>query len=176
MSVVVVHQKPSKVHAPNSVCDETTFLCYLLALASLASVQIPVIFLPHFEGCQRSRYSKLNTITKMRLTASVSTNIPVTSNERHGLKPHTTRLFVQQFVLSSMLLSFVRGIHRWPVDSLHKGPVTEKAIPWDDITTKPAFVGDVLGDIFIKSQVWNIHVSNSQILIMTLSCDVFCWL
>ena len=25
MPVVVVHQKPSKVHAPNSVCDETTF-------------------------------------------------------------------------------------------------------------------------------------------------------
>ena len=27
---------------------------------------------------------------------------------------------------SSASLAFVRGIHRWPVDSLHKGPVTRK--------------------------------------------------
>ena len=27
---------------------------------------------------------------------------------------------------SSASLAYVRGIHRWPVDSLHKGPVTQK--------------------------------------------------
>ena len=34
---------------------------------------------------------------------------------------------------SSVLLAFVWGIHQWPVDSPHKGPVTRKMFPFDDI-------------------------------------------
>ena len=34
---------------------------------------------------------------------------------------------------SSAPLAFVRGIHRWPVNSPHKGPVTRKMFPFDDI-------------------------------------------
>ena len=34
---------------------------------------------------------------------------------------------------SSALLAFVRRIHRWPVNSLHKGPVTRKMFPFDDV-------------------------------------------
>ena len=34
---------------------------------------------------------------------------------------------------SSASLGFVRGIHRWPVDSPHKGPVTWKMFSFDDI-------------------------------------------
>ena len=34
---------------------------------------------------------------------------------------------------SSASLAFVRVIHRWPVDSPHKGPVTRKMYPFDDI-------------------------------------------
>ena len=30
-------------------------------------------------------------------------------------------------------LAFVRGIHRWPVKSPHKGPVTRKMFPFDDV-------------------------------------------
>ena len=30
-------------------------------------------------------------------------------------------------------LAFMRGIHRWPVNSLHKGSVTQKMFPFDDI-------------------------------------------
>ena len=33
---------------------------------------------------------------------------------------------------SSVSLAFVRGIHMWPVDSSHKGPVTRKMFPFDD--------------------------------------------
>ena len=36
---------------------------------------------------------------------------------------------------SSALLPSVRGIHRWPVDSPHKGPVTRKMLPFDDVIT-----------------------------------------
>ena len=34
---------------------------------------------------------------------------------------------------SSASLTFVRGIHRWLVDSPHKGPVTRKMFPFDDV-------------------------------------------
>ena len=34
---------------------------------------------------------------------------------------------------SSASLAFVWGIHRWPVNSPHKGPVTQKMFPFDDV-------------------------------------------
>ena len=34
---------------------------------------------------------------------------------------------------SSSSLAFERGIHRWSVDSPHKGPVTRKMFPFDDV-------------------------------------------
>ena len=34
---------------------------------------------------------------------------------------------------SSASLAFVRGIHRWPVNSPHKGTVTGKVFPFDDV-------------------------------------------
>ena len=35
---------------------------------------------------------------------------------------------------SSASLAFVRGIHRWPVNSPHKWPVARKMFPFDDVT------------------------------------------
>ena len=34
---------------------------------------------------------------------------------------------------SSASLALVRGINRWPVNSPHKGPVTRKMFPFDDV-------------------------------------------
>ena len=34
---------------------------------------------------------------------------------------------------SSASLTFLRGIHRWPVNSPHKWPVTQKIFPFDDV-------------------------------------------
>ena len=34
---------------------------------------------------------------------------------------------------SSASLAFVREIHRWPVNSPHKGPVTRKMFRFDDV-------------------------------------------
>ena len=34
---------------------------------------------------------------------------------------------------SSASLAFVRGTHRWPVNSPHKGPITRKMFPFDDV-------------------------------------------
>ena len=35
--------------------------------------------------------------------------------------------------ITSLTIAFVWGIHRWPVDSPHKGPVTRKMFPFDDV-------------------------------------------
>ena len=35
---------------------------------------------------------------------------------------------------SSASVAFVRGIHRWPVNSPHKWPVTRKRFPFDDVS------------------------------------------
>ena len=59
-------------------------------------------------------------------------------NER--LKSPASRLFIQPFVQaqvkkyrSSALLDIVVGIHRWSVNSPHKGPVTRIMFPFDDV-------------------------------------------
>ena len=43
---------------------------------------------------------------------------------------------------SSASLVFLRGIHRWPVNSPHKGPVTRKMFPFDDVIM--AYKNDML--------------------------------
>ena len=40
---------------------------------------------------------------------------------------------------SSAPLAFVRGMHRWPVNSPHKGPVTRKMFLFDDVIKQKAF-------------------------------------
>ena len=52
---------------------------------------------------------------------------------------------------SSASLAFVRGIHRSPVNSSHKGPVTRKTFPLDDV---------IMGTSIIVIQLqcnWNNH-------------------
>ena len=44
---------------------------------------------------------------------------------------------------SSASLAFVRGIHRWPVNSPHKWPATRKMFPFDDIIMESE-----------RSQIW----------------------
>ena len=59
---------------------------------------------------------------------------------RWRLKSPAPRLFTQPFIQAqikkhqiSASLAFVRGIHRWPVNSPHKGPVTRKMFIFDDV-------------------------------------------
>ena len=61
-------------------------------------------------------------------------------NEHDGLSNHQPhdcllcRLFkAPRKYQSSASLAFVRGIHRWPVNSPNKGPVTRKMFPFYDV-------------------------------------------
>ena len=42
---------------------------------------------------------------------------------------------------SSASLALVRGIHRWPVNSPHKGPVTRKMFTFDDVIMSSVITG-----------------------------------
>ena len=60
-------------------------------------------------------------------------------NERDGVSNHQLRDCTvysgadKRKHQSSAPLAFVRGIHRWPVNSPHKGPVTRKMFSFDDV-------------------------------------------
>ena len=49
---------------------------------------------------------------------------------------------------SSASLAFVKGIHQWPLNSPHKGPVTRKMFPFDDVI----MVGQTRHDLGSVSQ------------------------
>ena len=46
---------------------------------------------------------------------------------------------------SSASLAFVMGIHWWPVDFPHKGPVTRKMFPFDDVIMWNYCFNDLIG-------------------------------
>ena len=50
---------------------------------------------------------------------------------------------------SSASLAFVWGIHRWPVNSPHKWPVTRKMFPFDEVIMVVFFVGRYWQDTHI---------------------------
>ena len=68
---------------------------------------------------------------------------PGSSNKSFMMKSQITSLTVvysnvysgayQRKHQNSASQAFVRGIHRWPVNYPHKGPVTRKIFPFDDV-------------------------------------------
>ena len=69
------------------------------------------------------------------------TALQIRHNERDGVSNHQhhdcllNRLSRRRSKETSMLasLAFVWGIHRWPVNSPHKGTVTRKIFPFHDV-------------------------------------------
>ena len=56
----------------------------------------------------------------------------------------------QRKLQSSVSLAFVRGIHRWSVDSPHKGPVTRKIFPFYDVIMNPNRIFPFLSIYFLS--------------------------
>ena len=60
---------------------------------------------------------------------------------------------------SSASLAFVRGIHRWPVNSPHKGPVTRKMMKSSWITYKNVKAVKVLGSRHYLFHMWYRYIT-----------------
>ena len=66
----------------------------------------------------------------------------------------------------SASLAFVRWIHQWPVNSPHKGSVTRKMLPFDDVVMRKATIPWIMDD-HVKRGAYD------QALIQTQkSCDL----
>ena len=84
---------------------------------------------------------------------------------------------------SSASLAIVRGIHRWPVNSPHKGPVTRKMFPFDDVIMIDVNLHGLFVIFFIYSpvptasdQCYEVQYRTFASLSATESTpSVYCW-
>ena len=76
---------------------------------------------------------------------------------------------------SSASLAFVRGIHRRPVNSPHKGPVTRKMFPFDDVIMCFQDMDTIDDQLRARIQVWVMQTSNvvATIIIICYSTPIF---
>ena len=82
---------------------------------------------------------------------------------------------------SSASLAFVRGIHRWPVNSPRKGPVTRKNVSIDDVIMTLLYLlgGELcIGDSnkFITIDYIYIHFIVFWFGCITFACGVMWWI
>ena len=94
----------------------------------------------------RASVAMVLTLLPRNIPLSIRWRVTLTTlqwrqNERHGVSNDRrlvcllNRFFRRRSKKTSKLrvTGLVRGIHRWPVDSHHKGPVTRKMFPFDAI-------------------------------------------
>ena len=55
---------------------------------------------------------------------------------------------------SSASLAFMRGIHRWPVNSPYKGPVEKKMFPFDDVFMHIAYINNINICVWLQNQLY----------------------
>ena len=89
----------------------------------------------HYSDVIMSPMASQNT----SLTSVCSTVYSVADQRKH----QSSAVADQRKHQSSAPLAFVKGIHRSPVNSPHKGPVTRKMFPFDDVVMKTSYIHKV---------------------------------
>ena len=111
---------------PHSIpCPIVTIFVYSTSVVKFLIVQTSSLEIPPmFDSHWHNMWHYLDVI--MRAMASQITGILcICSTLDSGTD--------QRKHQSTTSLAFARGIHRWPVDSPHKGSVTQKTFPSDDV-------------------------------------------
>ena len=71
----------------------------------------------------------------------------------------TVGLVADQRKQRSASLAFVHGIHRWPVNSPHKMPITRKMFPFDDVIMLAILLSHIINKIDIQTPgTWPIRI------------------
>ena len=91
-------------------------------------------------------------------------------NERYDVSNHQpldcllNRLFKHRSKKTSKLpsLAFVSGIHRWPVNSPHRGPVTRTMFPFDDVITQSVHNLVIFTMVSFKQVYTHLDILNSM--------------
>ena len=74
---------------------------------------------------------------------------------------------------SSVSLAFVRGIHRGPVNSPHKGPVTRKMYPFDDVIMWSHWTSKMIVRYILSSLCLRLSQSSQSSFIQYMRLCVF---
>ena len=74
---------------------------------------------------------------------------------------------------SSASLAFVRGIHRWPVNSLHKWPVMQKIFPFDNIMHFITVITDNYPRLISSNDILMWYILLYWVDLLNVDCDVF---
>ena len=78
---------------------------------------------------------------------------------------------------SSASLAFLRGIHRWPVNSPHKGPVTRKMLPFNDVIMErnsPVTASGFLSYRASNADLWYVGWTNDELLVIWDALALMC--
>ena len=110
-----------------STKEETNYLCHL-SVVEWYKMQVDIMLSENNATCQGlMKYMPYYQIhyndVIMSVMVSQITSLYSTVYSRTDQRKHE----------SSMSLAFVWRIHRWLVNSLHKGPVMRKMFPFDDV-------------------------------------------
>ena len=101
-------------------------------------------------------FSHYNDVIMSALASQITSRTIVYSNFYSGADERKHQ--------SSASLAFVREIHRWPVNSPHKRPVTRKMFPFDDVIMK----------CLLNSKSWNI-IWKIILLLYNRHCATVVW-
>ena len=111
----------------------------------MAEDNLKFIYMPYFLRWHAGSFSRILWLNSNIHRANSSSNflnpLQWRHNERDGVSNHSLTIVYSTVFSgadhrkhqSSTSLVFVWGIHRWPVNSPHKWPVTRKMSPFDDV-------------------------------------------
>ena len=138
----VQYRISSQFHVPHYYCHSLSWWRH--------DAEMLTVLLAFVRGTQRSLVKSLlkyGALTFSRMNSSSPQSIHYSIHYRNiimgAMASQITSLTIVYSTIhsssdqtkhqSSAPLAFVRGIHRWPVNSPHKWPVTRKMFPSDDV-------------------------------------------
>ena len=127
-----------------TLCAECCLVKYMWFQKSISNFKKWTFFETKYETMQQSHYS---AVIRRAMAPQITGSSTVYSIVCSGADRRSHQ--------SSALLTFARGIHRWPVDSPRKGAVTRKIFPYDDFIMP--FVYCRLGDALLWLFVGWVH-------------------
>ena len=121
--VANIYRQHSICRTPNSLMTPLTSICIGFQLFVLGV--IPLVMCT--KRCIHTAYGAISLLWRqMVVIASQITSLAIAYSTIYSDVD-------QRKHQSSASLAFMRGIHRWPVNSQHKWPITRKMFPFDDL-------------------------------------------
>ena len=132
---VNVFEKEYRQNSPTTAYVIVMGIVYLFTMPSLCKVQRVHLVLTSAKFAEGDKFSMMR-ILNLRLSHYGDVLMDTMASQITSLTIVYSTVYSgtdQRKHQSSASLAFVRGIHRWPVNTAHKGSVTRKLFPFDDV-------------------------------------------